>query len=274
MVALLLLAIVSFWGFYWAVNPIKINSLITPQRLNMAYETIHLKTADNIKLIAWYIPSKIKTNKAIILLHGYPADKGDILPSTAFLHEKYNLLYLDFRYFGQSEGHYSSIGKHEVLDLLSAVNYLHVEKNISHIGVWGFSMGGAVALMGAAQTKLIDSIVVISPYARLDWIADEYFKIPILRYLFAKLLSWWAYYILDIDIHQISPAQSIKIITIPVFLIYSKVDSVVPYRHGNLIEKNMPVNDTSNVKVFDILEHGQIPSSLNHDITQFFDKTL
>lgn len=270
----ILLFIISFWGFYWAVNPLKINSNITPSNMNLPHEELFLKTKDNINIAAWYIPAKIKTNKAIIFLHGYPAEKGDILPSTLFLHDKYNLLYLDFRHFGKSEGRYTTIGKLEVLDLLSAVDYLHTRKHIADIGVWGFSMGGAVAIMGAAETKLIKSIVVISPYARLDWIADEYYKIPLIRYPLSKLLAWWAYFILDIDIQKISPAESIQHLSIPIFLIYSKEDDVIPYRHGYFIQKNMPSNSDSKVKIFDDLGHGGMPASLNYDIARFFDATL
>ncbi len=270
----ILLVIISFWGFYWAVNPIKINSNVTPSTINLPHETIFLKTKDNINIAAWYIPAKINTHKAIIVLHGYPAEKGDVLPATMFLRDKYNLLYLDFRHFGQSGGRYTTIGKSEVLDLLSAVNYLHTKKHITDIGVWGFSMGGAVAIMGAAQTKLIKSIVVISPYAKLNWIAEEYFKIPLLRYPLSKLISWWAYLFLDIDIDQISPAESIRQLSIPVFLVYSKNDNVVPYRHGYLIQQNIPVNPYSKVKIFDDLEHGGILASLNSDIMHFFNETL
>lgn len=270
----ILLMIISFWGFYWAVNPIKIYSRITPSNYQLHYEPISLKTKDNVHIAAWYLPAKIKTNHAIIVLHGYPADKGDVLPSTLFLHEKFNLLYLDFRYFGQSGGRYSTIGKLEVLDLLSAVEYLHQTKNMTEIGVWGFSMGGAVAIMGAAQTKLIKSIVVISPYARLDWIAEEYFKIPLLRYPLSKCISWWAYFVLGMDINEISPAKSIRHLSIPVFLVYSKTDNVIPYRHGDLIQQNMPANHYSHVKIFNNLAHGATPESLNKDIMLFFEKTL
>lgn len=270
----ILLVLISFWGFYWAIFPIKINSHLTPGNFKVLYEHVNLQTHDHITIDAWYIPAKIKTNKAIILLHGYPAEKGDILLGTLFLHEKYNLLYIDFRSFGKSAGQYSTIGKSETLDLLSAVDYLHTKKQMKHIGVWGFSMGGAVAIMGAAQSHRIQAIVVESPYARLDWTAEEYFRIPLLRYPLSKLIAWWSHLLLGIDIHQLSPATSIQHLSIPVFLIYSRADTVVPYRHGQLIQQKMKPNPLSKVKLFNDAAHGRIPASINKEIMQFFDHTL
>ena len=42
----------------------------------MEYENVTLKTSDGIELDAWYVPSHKDTNKPIVVLHGYPYDKG------------------------------------------------------------------------------------------------------------------------------------------------------------------------------------------------------
>ena len=72
----------------------------------MAYQDVSFRTADGLTLRGWHIPSVKTTGKNLILLHGYPADKGNILPALAFLHEDFNLLLFDFRYLGKSEGSY------------------------------------------------------------------------------------------------------------------------------------------------------------------------
>ena len=91
----------SIWGFYISIRPPKIISQITPKDLGLDYENITFATEDGIKLSGWYIPSKTlpdstnqptgknkaKKNTAIILLHGYPADKGDILPALSVLNK-------------------------------------------------------------------------------------------------------------------------------------------------------------------------------------------
>lgn len=41
----------------------------------------------------------------IVVGHGYPFDKAYILNYALFLHGRFNLLFVDFRYFGESEGY-------------------------------------------------------------------------------------------------------------------------------------------------------------------------
>ena len=81
------LLVTSLWGFYASIRPPKIISSLTPRDLNMGYEDVSFKTANGLTLRGWHIPSARSTAKTLVLLHGYPADKGDILPGLAFLHE-------------------------------------------------------------------------------------------------------------------------------------------------------------------------------------------
>ena len=148
LVIVLFFLLTSLWGFYVTVRPPKLHSKITPQDLGVEFEAISFETDDNISLSGWFIPTTTENAKTIILLHGYPADKGNILPSLLFLNEQYNLLLFDFRYLGESEGSYSTIGAKETKDLQAAISYLNT-RGINQVGIWGFSMGGAVALMAA-----------------------------------------------------------------------------------------------------------------------------
>ena len=79
--AALFFALASLGGFYFAVRPQKIVSAITPYDLGLPYEAVSFVAADGIEIRGWFVPHASLKKKAIILLHGYPADKGDILPS-------------------------------------------------------------------------------------------------------------------------------------------------------------------------------------------------
>src|SRR5262249_57651862 len=115
------LIIISLWGFYSSIRPPKIVSSVTPRDLKMNYEDVSFRTADGLTLCGWHIPAAQRTEKTLILLHGYPADKGNILPSLSFLHEDFNLLLFDFRYLGKSEGSYSTARANPAEHLLSPV---------------------------------------------------------------------------------------------------------------------------------------------------------
>ncbi|MGH7770602.1 MAG: alpha/beta hydrolase, partial [Candidatus Binatia bacterium] len=175
------------WGFYISIRPHKFISKITPKDIGLDYEGVSFVTEDRLTLRGWFIPHKERsTAKTIIFLHGYPADKGNILPAISFLSQRYNLFLFDFRYLGQSSGNYSTAGAKEKEDLRSAIGYLKL-RGIKEVGVWGFSVGGAVALMAAPEAPEIKAIVSISSYAGLDLMALELYQIPFLRYPLAYL---------------------------------------------------------------------------------------
>ena len=270
---LLCFVALSLWGFYWAIWPLKIISPITPENFKLPYENVAIQTSDNIIIRGWFIPNANPNAKAIILLHGYPADKGNILPSRYFLHQKYSLLFIDFRYLGESGGKYSTVGKNEVLDVLAAIHYLR-SRNIHEVGIWGFSLGGAVALMSAINVPEIKAIVAEAPYAQLDKMADDYFRIPLLKYPLGGLLRFWAWLFLGYDLKNVSPVKSASQLKIPILIMHSKHDHVVSFEHAELFRQQLKNKSNVQFLFFEDLPHGQASQYYEKIITNFFDKNL
>ncbi len=201
----------SLWGFYISIRPPKLISHITPKDLRLDYEEVNFKTKDKLTLNGWFIPRQNEKvpidkvdrgssisqgdvgTKTIILLHGYPADKGDILPALSFLAKNYNLFLFDFRYLGKSEGKYSTAGAKEKEDLVASIRFLK-ERGIKEVGIWGFSMGGAVALMAVPEAPEIKVIISEASYASLDLMALELYRIPLLRPPLVSLNRLWGTY--------------------------------------------------------------------------------
>jgi len=267
------LIIISLWGFYSSIRPPKIISSITPRDLKMDYQDVSFKTADGLTLRGWYIPSAKSTEKTLILLHGYPADKGNILPALAFLHEDFNLLLFDFRYLGKSEGNYSTAGAKEVEDLLAAIQFLKT-RGIKEVGVWGFSMGGAVALMAIEKAPEIRAVISESSYASLAAMALELLRIPLLNYPIAYLVGVWAKLFLGIDVREASPADRIRNTTLPILLIHSSADAVIPFSHARLLQQALAKNPNAEFWFNEQFAHGQFASDYRTRIKEFFLKHL
>jgi len=267
------LIIISLWGFYSSIRPPRIISSITPRDLKMDYQDVSFKTADGLTLRGWYIPSAKSTEKTLILLHGYPADKGNILPALAFLHEDFNLLLFDFRYLGKSEGSYSTAGAKEVEDLLAAIQFLKT-RGIKEVGVWGFSMGGAVALMAIEKAPEIRAVISESSYASLAAMALELLRIPLLNYPIAYLVGVWAKLFLGIDVREASPADRIRNTTLPILLIHSSADAVIPFSHARLLQQALAKNPNAEFWFNEQFAHGQFASDYRTRIKEFFLKHL
>jgi len=279
MTKFILLAIVVFLlftslrGFYISVRPSKIVSTITPKELGLVYEQVTFATKDGLTLSGWFVPNENMKAKTIILLHGYPADKGDILPALAFLREKYNLFLFDFRYFGQSQGSYSTVGAKETADLSAAIQYLK-KRGIDEVGVWGFSMGGAVALMAAPQAPEIKAVASEASYARLNLMTRELYRFPLLNYPLAELTRLWAKLFLKIDIRKVAPVETVKNLQIPILIIHSTNDDVIPFRHALLLQDALKDNPRADFWFKENLVHGQLGEEYQKKIEEFFLNNL
>ena len=264
----------SLWGLYISVKPPKIVSNLTPKDLGLDYEDVSFTTKDNVRLRGWFIRHKrAQHQKTIIGLHGYPADKGNILPVIAFLSERYNLLLFDFRYLGASGGRYSTIGAEEVGDVRSAIAFLK-SRGIKEIGAWGFSMGAAVALMAAPNLPEIKAVVSDSSYAQLDLMAPVLFHFPVLRYPLAWLTGLWARLLLGVNLKQVSPKDSATNLNVPVLIIHSKGDQLITFEHALLLQEALKNNPKAEFWFHDNLFHGQLGVDYQKRIGNFFAANL
>src|SRR3990170_3739831 len=84
--------LVSLWSLWIVARPPRLVIPGTPELYRLSAEDITIETQDGLKLAAWFIPrqstrqvsgenmDRNEEYRAIILLHGYPANKADLLP--------------------------------------------------------------------------------------------------------------------------------------------------------------------------------------------------
>jgi len=210
----------------------------------------------------------------VILAHGYPADKGDIFPAFYFLRKDFNLFFFDFRYHGESGGRYTTIGGKEVEDMLHAIDYLK-RKDMKHIGIVGFSMGGAVALMCLDKTNDVEVVVSDSAYARLDLMADElYRQMAFMRKPLLFMTQIWSRLFLRIDLKSVSPMDAVRGKKTPILLIHSKTDEMIPFAQAEMIKEALSENPNAEFYFRDQLTHGMIEPEYQQRILAFLRKHL
>ncbi|MBS3096805.1 alpha/beta hydrolase [Candidatus Woesearchaeota archaeon] len=251
----LFLVLFSLFTFFMSIHPPKIITNIEPSDLGLEYEGITFKSADGIKLSGWLIPNN-KTKKTVIVMHGYPADKANLLGIAEFLTKDFNVFLFDFRSFGKSEGSYTTAGYLEKNDIIGAINYLEKEKNLTKIGLYGFSLGGAVALM--VNHENVKAIVTDSAYAKLSNIVKHMYRIFfILKYPLAYLTKLYGILFLRINIDDASPVESIKNLEIPILLIHAEKDSQIPVKEAYLLHN---ANKKAELWIVKNAEHGMTHS--------------
>lgn len=139
-----------------------------PSDLGFDYEDVEVTAEDGVKLKGWVIPRG--SDKTVIVLHGYTSSKWDedyIKPVIEILgRNNFNIIAFDFRAHGASGGDITTLGYKEVGDTMKIIDWLQEKKPelARNIGVIGYSMGGAVALMLASRDKRVKAVVADSPY--------------------------------------------------------------------------------------------------------------
>lgn len=256
---LLFLVFLSLFAFFMSIRPMKIITNLEPSDLGLKAEDIAFKSTDGVRLSGWFIPNS-KTKSAIIVMHGYPADKANLLGIAEFLAKDFNVFLFDFRGFGKSEGRFTTAGYLEKNDLLGAIRYLEEDKKITKVGLYGFSLGGAVALM--ADHENVKAIVSDSAYARLSHMSERMYNIfSILKYPLAYLTKIYGIVFLRINIDDVNPADNIKNIRIPILIIHAEKDSQIPVSEAYLLHE---ANKKSELWIVEDAEHG-VTHSVNRE---------
>ena len=127
-------------------------------------EDLYINSFDNLKLHALFINNN--TNKTIICVHGYKAKDGlyDFGMSAKFLNSLgYNLLFVDNRAHGLSQGKYIGFGVLDSIDVNSWVDYLVTNMNQETIILYGMSMGAATVMN--AQNNKVKAIIADCGFA-------------------------------------------------------------------------------------------------------------
>ncbi|MFH1510893.1 MAG: alpha/beta fold hydrolase [Candidatus Woesearchaeota archaeon] len=264
-----LILIISFLAVYTATHPKKRQNDITPEDVGLGYENASFKTKDGLTLRGWFIASK--TNKTIIVLHGYPFNKANILEHARFLHPTFQLFFFDFRAMGESDGTASTGGAKEQEDLKQAIQYIKTRKDVGDIGIYGFSMGASVALLGA--TDDIKAIVADSGYSSLSKLSERMFPYSFAKWPFVWTARFMAK-IYGVDAKKADVPKSVSKLHMPILFIHGTKDSQIP--HADTVETFSKANEPKELWLIEGADHGSIPDRKEYEerIRNFFYLSL
>ena len=98
----------------------------TPADVGLDYREVALRSSDGLSLSAWWV-DKAGSSRAAVLVHGWTGDKSNLhVVETALVYERagFNVLMLDLRGHGRSEGERGTLGYKEVRDVRGALSWL------------------------------------------------------------------------------------------------------------------------------------------------------
>ncbi|AIF68946.1 alpha/beta hydrolase [Palaeococcus pacificus DY20341] len=272
-------AFVAFVG-YKMVKPSRLVGEWTPKDVGLDYEEITITTRDGLKLKGWWIDRG--SEKTILPLHGYTSSRWGfyIKPTIEMLAKAgYNVLAFDFRAHGESEGKYTTVGDKELIDLMSAVDWLKKEKpeKSKRIGLIGYSMGAMVTIRALSEDERVDVGVTDSPPMYLNKTGArglKYFAnlpkgLHIFVRPFTKLFSGGK---------EVNPIEYANKVRKPLLLIAGKKDVLVKVEEiKEFYEKNKAVNPNVELWITEAAHVRTIeatPKEYKKRVLEFFERYL
>jgi len=232
-------------------------------------------TTDGLKLTSYLTySSRDTTFGTIILVHGIRSYKEHFIELSEYLSEQgFNSVAIDLRAHGQSEGTHCTFGVKEKEDISTLIDTLEKQEGISQcIGIWGQSLGGAIALQAMGSDKRIQYGIIESTFSDLNSITNDYFKnkIGFSFKIFTDYLVYRAGKIAEFDPQEASPLLYCSKIEQPILLIHGNQDKRIniKYAKANFSQIKSPKKELCIIEGANHLNVWQIGG------IQYFDKII
>lgn len=213
---------------------LKLNHPVKPEDIKADYELFNLNIEENLNLKGWIINSEKNPTGTIVYLHGVGDCKIAGLPFAKYLSlNGYRVVLYDSRSHGESDGKFCTYGFYEKHDLVKVINFLQDKYKITEVGIFGTSMGAAVALQTAAIEKRIKAVISENSFSTLRKIFDDYQKriIKIPFHYLRNLVITHSEFIAHFKAREVSPLEAVKKITAPILFVVSKMDKHINYKY-------------------------------------------
>lgn len=208
-----------------------------PEIIQEDNEDVFFVNSEGFKMNGSFKKSNIKVKGTIILIHGMRGDKHYFKPIIEKLNNKgYNTYAIDLRGHGFSEGTFCTFGAKEKYDIKESIDFLKEKFHISsHIGVWGQSLGGSIALQAMSIDSRIKFGIIESTFSSYTKVTQEYFDrlLHINISPFVNYLSKRAAVIGGFEIEESNTSLACKQVNQPILMSHGTKDIHIPLWHGH-----------------------------------------
>lgn len=215
------------WRYFTGPDQYRIQNNDRP---SFPVETVHLATAGGLQLEGWYAPADSTPKGTVIVLHGITTGKAQVIPEAGeFRFWGYNILMIDFRAHGNSQGNTTTIGVREVEDVKLAYDFVRA-RGEKKIIFYGLSMGATTCMKAIRDYHLQPAGVVFeAPFLSLQ----TYYKararlagFP--QQPFAFLTTFWTGVEQGFNGYRHSAVNYAPAVQCPTLIQWGKLDAFVP----------------------------------------------
>lgn len=203
--------------------------------LSWPCEHVYTTSFDGLKLHGRYYHQE-NAKRTMVLVHGWRGGWNyDFCLGGPWLYEEgYNLLVIDQRAQGESEGAYMSMGLYERRDCHTWLKWLEENTDATKLPVYfmGISMGATTVLMASGEElpSYVKGIIAdcgyTTPYDMLFNYGHKAYHIP--EFPIMRMFNQYCIKHAGVDLNGYSTLDAMEVNSVPVFFVHGKGDTFVP----------------------------------------------
>jgi dipeptidyl aminopeptidase/acylaminoacyl peptidase len=218
----------------------KRTTLLEPKDAGLPQEHLLIRTRDGLKLDAWFVPRRQQARGTILYLHGVGDCKIDgVALARLLFNHGFNVLLYDSRRHGESEGSYCTYGYYEKHDVSTVIDMLTARRDVHRgkVGIFGTSMGAAVAIQAAAIDPRICAVVAEASFTDLRTISVDYqrriVKLP--WHFLRNVAMSRSQEIANFKARDVSPIEDVRKLKTPLLFIHGTEDKFIKVEYSKLL---------------------------------------
>ncbi len=212
------------------------NVVNNPAADGLSFENISFRSRrDDVTLRGWLLKAADDQGRVVVMVHGYNSARDDentgmYRVAKNLVERNFSVLMFDLRGYGQSQGERFSLAWFEQEDVRGAIAFVQ-SRGYQHIGLLGYSMGGASSLLAAADEPAVQAVVADSAYADLMDVLDR--EVPRrsgLPGIFTPGIVLMAKLMYGIEASAVKPAEAAaRLGARPLLVIHGQDDRLIPF---------------------------------------------
>jgi len=247
--------------------------------LTVPHISIYINS-DTFKLAAWHLKHSTDSfvKGTVIMFHGRGSCRSEIIPeATAFYNMQYDVLMIDLRAHGNSNGNVCSMGYFEANDVRAAYNFIETtgERNII---LWGGSIGAASITKAMYDDSNIkpSKIILEKCYGTMVDAAKGVVRNSLHEpsQPFATMLTFWASVEEGIWMFKLKPELYVAKINCPVLMQWGEKDRSVLKEETETLYNNLQ-SEKKKLIIYQTCGHenilGKNPLLWKQNVSAFLD---
>lgn len=197
----------------------------------LPFETLTIQSYDGLKLYGNYLKGE-DSNITVILVHGYRSSPiGDFVAIIEmYLKRKYNILLVENRAHGRSEGKYIGFGELDRYDIAKWVEKIKTMNPNTNIFLHGCSMGAATVTHTCHMGLDIKGIIADCGFTSIlditKYLIHDLYKLPYFPFGEMARLNAWIF--AKTPFNKTNSKEVVKDSKVPIAFISGKEDNFVP----------------------------------------------